>query len=39
MSRTHADISKARRLYGYDPKTSLEEGLRAVFDALRRERV
>ncbi len=24
---THADISKARRLLGYEPKTSLEEGL------------
>jgi nucleoside-diphosphate-sugar epimerase len=27
--RTHANIEKARRLLGYEPSTSLEEGLRA----------
>ena len=27
--RTHANIEKARRLLGYEPATSLEEGLRA----------
>lgn len=27
--RTHANIEKARRLLGYEPRTSLEEGLRA----------
>ena len=24
---THADVSKAKRLLGYDPKVSLEEGI------------
>jgi UDP-glucuronate 4-epimerase len=27
---THADITKARRLLGYDPKVPLDEGLRAL---------
>lgn len=30
--RTHAVIGKARRLLGYDPKTTLEDGLRAQVD-------
>lgn len=28
---THADISKARRLLGYDPKVSLKEGLQKMY--------
>ena len=34
---THADISKARRLLGYEPKTSLEEGLPRFVDWFRQE--
>lgn len=34
---THADISKARRLLGYEPKTSLEEGLPRFLEWFRRE--
>lgn len=30
--RTHANIDKARRLLGYEPATSLEEGLRAEIE-------
>ncbi|MEM8770557.1 MAG: NAD-dependent epimerase/dehydratase family protein [Pseudomonadota bacterium] len=36
VQRTWADISKARRLIGYDPKTSLADGL-AAFAKWRRE--
>jgi nucleoside-diphosphate-sugar epimerase len=32
-----ADISKARRLLGYEPKTSLEEGLPRFVEWVRRE--
>jgi UDP-glucuronate 4-epimerase len=28
VPRTYADISKARRLLGYDPRTSFEEGMK-----------
>jgi len=35
---THADISKARRLLGYEPKTSLEEGLPRFVDWFRSHR-
>jgi len=34
---TCADISKARRLLGYDPKIPLEEGMRRFIDWYRRE--
>ena len=34
---THAEISKARRLLGYEPKTSLEEGLPRFVDWFQRE--
>lgn len=34
VSQTHADISKARSLYRYDPKTSLEQGLTRVREDL-----
>jgi len=27
VTRTHADITKARRLLGYDPRTELEDGI------------
>lgn len=33
--RTHANIEKARRLLGYSPSTSLEEGLRAELEWIR----
>lgn len=32
VPRTYADISKAKRLLGYDPKTGIEEGLRKFHD-------
>jgi UDP-glucuronate 4-epimerase len=32
VPKTYADISKAKQLLGYDPKTSLENGLRAFVD-------
>ena len=32
VPKTFADISKAKRLLGYDPKTKLEEGLRQLFE-------
>ena len=34
---TFADISRARELLGYEPSTSMEEGLRATVDWLRKE--
>ena len=36
---TYADISKARRLLGYDPKVSIEQGLRAFLDWMRDEKL
>lgn len=33
--RTHANIAKARRLLGYSPETTLEQGLRAEIDWYR----
>lgn len=35
--RTHANIAKARRLLGYEPKTHPEEGLRAEVEWFRRK--
>jgi len=35
--RTHANIAKARRLIGYSPATSLEEGLRAEVASFKGE--
>lgn len=32
VPRTFADISKARELLGYNPKTSLEDGLKSFYD-------
>jgi UDP-glucuronate 4-epimerase len=37
--RTYADISKARRLLGYDPQTSIEEGIPQFIDWFRAESV
>ena len=37
MVSTHADISKARRLLGYEPKTSVPEGVRRLWEWYRRE--
>jgi UDP-glucuronate 4-epimerase len=34
VQRTCADISKARGMLGYDPKTSFEHGLKVTFDWL-----
>lgn len=34
--KTHADIEKARRLLGYDPTTSLEEGVEQAVEWYRR---
>ncbi|MEO6639136.1 MAG: GDP-mannose 4,6-dehydratase, partial [Ginsengibacter sp.] len=31
VSRTYADISKAKKLFGYDPKTELEAGLHSFY--------
>ena len=35
VPQTFADISKARALLGYDPKTQIEEGLRRFVDWFR----
>jgi UDP-glucuronate 4-epimerase len=35
VTRTYADISKARRLLGYDPKWEFREGIRAFVRWLR----
>ena len=34
---TYADVSKARRLLGYEPKVNVEQGLKHFVDWLRRE--
>ena len=36
---TYADISKARKLIGYEPKVMIEEGLRRFVDWLREEKL
>jgi UDP-glucuronate 4-epimerase len=36
---TYADISKARKLLGYDPKVNVEQGLARFIDWVRTERV
>jgi nucleoside-diphosphate-sugar epimerase len=36
MHTTYADIAKARRLLGYDPQTSIEQGVRQLWDWYRR---
>lgn len=35
MPFTHADISKARRLLGYEPQVDIEDGVRRYYDWLR----
>jgi UDP-glucuronate 4-epimerase len=37
VPQTFADISKARRLLGYDPRTPIEEGIRRFVEWFRRE--
>ena len=37
VPKTYADISKAKALLGYDPKTKLEEGLTAFVDWYRKQ--
>jgi UDP-glucuronate 4-epimerase len=32
VPKTFADISKAKNLLGYDPKTPLKEGLKTFYD-------
>ncbi len=32
VSITHADISKAKKLLGYDPKVSVEDGMREMYE-------
>ena len=32
--RTHADISKIRRLLGWEPRVSLQEGVRALLENI-----
>jgi UDP-glucuronate 4-epimerase len=36
---TYADVSKAKRLLGYDPKITVEEGLKRFIDWLRNEKL
>ena len=36
---TYADISKARRLLGYDPKVNIEEGLKRFVNWMREEKL
>jgi len=35
VSQTFADITKARRLLGYDPQTQIEEGIRKFVEWFR----
>jgi len=37
VAQTYADISKARRLLGYEPRTEFRQGLRAFAEWLRQE--
>ena len=37
VTLTFADISKARRLLGYDPRVSVKEGVRRSFEWYRAE--
>jgi UDP-glucuronate 4-epimerase len=37
VPRTYADVSKARRLLGYDPQTSFAQGMARFVDWYRRE--
>ncbi len=37
VPRTFADITKARRLLGYDPRTQIEEGIRRFVEWFRRQ--
>ncbi len=39
VPQTFADISKARRLLGYDPQTPIEEGIRRFVEWFKREAV
>lgn len=36
---TYADVSKAKKLIGYDPKTSVEQGLSRFVDWMKREKL
>jgi UDP-glucuronate 4-epimerase len=37
VQRTHADISRARDLFGYDPRTTMEEGIHRFAQWLREQ--
>ena len=37
VPQTYADITKARRLLGYDPRTQIEEGIHSFVDWFRRK--
>jgi UDP-glucuronate 4-epimerase len=37
VPQTYADVSKARRLLGYDPRTPIEEGLRRFVEWFKKE--
>jgi UDP-glucuronate 4-epimerase len=39
VPQTFADVSKARRLLGYDPRTPIEEGIRRFVEWFRGEAV
>jgi UDP-glucuronate 4-epimerase len=39
VPQTYADITKARRLLGYDPQTNIEEGLHRFVEWFRRQRL
>jgi UDP-glucuronate 4-epimerase len=39
VPKTYADIEKAKRLLGYDPKTQIEEGLKKFYDWFRQKEV
>ena len=32
VERTYADVSKAKKLIGYEPKTSFEEGIKSFIN-------
>lgn len=38
VTRTYADISKAKKLIGYSPQTNIEKGMKKVFEWYQKER-
>ena len=39
VDRTYADITKAKQLIGYEPKTSFEDGIRKFIEWYQKEKV